>query len=132
MSLFWYKRKVVTKGKGVNEEGKEVEKDITTVYWDCLNTECIVRGLWRDKNIFSVLMNDGHEQAEDRQKPIFKNGKPTGYEVKRERDWFYSQIDLDIEDAQRLWIGKMHPSSQEVEKPKGQLISEGKEAVIVD
>lgn len=138
MSLFWYKRKELSKKSEKDSEGKDVVKEIVTIFWDCLNTDCIVRGLWKNDKVFAVLMNDGHEQAEDRQKPVFKNGKPAGYEVKRERDWFYSQIELDAEDTERLWNGKLHPGHEEflgskgVQLPKGQLISEGAEAVILD
>jgi hypothetical protein len=118
MSLFWYKRKITTK-KEVEEEVegelKKVSKDITTIYWDFFNIDCVVRGLWKDDKTFSVLLNDGHEQAEDRQKPVFNaKGGIRSYETKRERDWFYSQIDLDKEDAQRLWSGKNHPGTSDL------------------
>lgn len=116
MSLFWYKRKVKGKVKEKDAEGKEVEVEKTTIFWDTLNTDFIIRGLWHNEKVFMVLLNDGHEQAEDRQKPLFKNGKPAGYEVKRERGWFYSQIELDVEDAKRLWGGKNHPSGHELDE----------------
>lgn len=91
--LFYYKREVKRKVK---------DEEVIDIYWDCFNVDCVVRGLWRDKNTFLVLLNDGHEQAEDRQKPLFKNGKPAGYEIKRERDWFYSQVELDPVQAARF------------------------------
>lgn len=91
--LFYYKREVKKKVK---------DEEVVDTYWDCFNVDCVVRGLWRDNKTFLVLLNDGHEQAEDRQKPIVKNGKVTGMETKRERDWFYSQIELNPTDAERF------------------------------
>lgn len=96
--LFWYKRQVKVKAK---EEGEE-EKEILVQVWDCLNINCIVRGHWVNENTFSVLMNDGHEQADDVEKAIMKHGKVTGKEVRRERAWFVSQIEIGAEDALRL------------------------------
>lgn len=101
IKLFWYKRKV-TRQKEVEKDGKkEIVNEVINV-WDCINVDTIVRGFWKSEEVFSLMLNDGHEQSEDRQRPIYKNGKAVGTETKRERDWFYSQIDLDIEDTEKL------------------------------
>ena len=93
-SLFWYRRQVKTK----DEEGK----DIHVLVWDCMNIKCIIRGHWVNEKTFSVLLNDGHEQADDVEKAVVKNGKTVGTETKRERAWFVSQIEICYEDALRL------------------------------
>lgn len=103
MSLFWYKRKI---------KEKKDDKDVTTVYWDCFNTECVVRGIWFSDKVFAVLLNDGHEQATDQQVPVKNKNNGTTLEVQRRRDWHYSQIELDVEDANRLWRGQLHPSKE--------------------
>lgn len=103
MRLFYYRREVKRKEKiEATEDQLAGERDIIDEYWDCFNPDCVIRAFWKDKDTFVILLNDGHEQAEDRQKPLFKNGKPAGYEVKRERDWFYSQIVLSVTDAERF------------------------------
>lgn len=100
--LFYYKREVsreVLIGEGDNKQ-KEV---VTETYWDCFNTEKIVRGIWTKPEEFTILLDDGHEQADDVQKPKFNaKGVVTGMEVKRERAWYVTQIVLDKEDAGRL------------------------------
>lgn len=131
MNLFWYKRKVKEKKKVV-EEGKEVEKVVEVTYWDCFRTECVVRGLWKDEKTFSVLLNDGHEQAVDQQIPTLTKKGGAQYETRRVRDWFYSQIDLDKEDAHRFWRGKMYPEKEGTDKSVNLSPKETEEEVAVD
>lgn len=106
-NLFWY-RKFVKIEKKMEPDGKagfrEVEPEREEVVWECFNLDCVVRGIWHTDNLFMVLLNDGHEQSQDAKVPILdKNGKVKGVEVKRVRDWFYSQIELNREDALRFW-----------------------------
>lgn len=94
-NLFWYRRQVKTK----DEEKKEVLVQV----WDCLNIKKIVRGHWANETTFVVMMDDGHEQADDVQKQVTKHGKPTGeVKIERQRSWFISQIELCYDDAERL------------------------------
>jgi hypothetical protein len=102
--LFFYQRevKVPIETGEVDEKGNPVKATEIQIVWDFFNLNCLIRGHWTSKDIFTVMLNDGHEQADDVQKPIFKNGKVTGVETKRERAWFMSQIELNKEDAERL------------------------------
>lgn len=96
--LFYYQTLVKRKVK--NEDGVEIE--VEDVYWDFFHLSEVVRGRWVSPEKFIVILKDGHEQADDIQKPIFKNGKISGVETKRERAWFVSQIELIKEDVERL------------------------------
>lgn len=98
--LFFYRR--VEKKKEKDGEGKEVEVEVT--YWDCFNVNKIVRGMWMSDGVFSLLLDDGHEQSVDQKVPILaKDGHTTkGYEVKRVRDWYYTQVNLFKDDAIRF------------------------------
>lgn len=103
-NLFFYRREVTRKVKVENpEEGEPKEKEVTEIYWDCFNINKVVRGHWTGPEEFTVLLDDGHEQADDAQKPKFdKNGRVVGVEVKRERAWYVSQIPLTKQDALRF------------------------------
>jgi len=98
--LFFYKR--IEKRKEKDEAGKEIEVERT--YWDCFNVSKVVRGMWMSEGVFSLLLDDGHEQAQDQRVPILsKDGKTAkGYEVKRVRDWYYTQVNLFPDDAERF------------------------------
>lgn len=102
--LFWYKRKemVEEKVEGTGESPSQtIKKEV--VFWDCFNLKCVVRGLWGPTGTFSVLLNDGHEQSQQQKVPsLNKDGSVKGYEIQRVRDWYYSQIELDTEDASRF------------------------------
>lgn len=101
--LFWYQRETKDRVKVENPvEGEPTTKEVTTKVWDFFNVDKVIRGHWTGKDEFTVLLDDGHEQAEDAQKPVWKNGKVTGVEVKRERAWYVSQIPLGKEDAERF------------------------------
>jgi len=127
--LFYYKREVKRKLK---------DQEVVDTFWDCFNLDCVVRCLWRDGNTFVVLLNDGHEQAQDVQKPIVKDGKVKGMETKRERDWFYSQIELTLEDAIRFMdVTDVEQKSRSIilaasrpKAPESQVITEGEEPVL--
>jgi hypothetical protein len=94
-NLFWYRRQVKTKD--------EEKRDILVQVWDCLNVNKIVRGHWQNETTFVVMLDDGHEQADDVEKAVIKHGKPTGEKkIERQRSWFISQIELCYEDAERL------------------------------
>lgn len=102
-NLFFYKREVKKKVPVENpEEGQPKFTEVVEVVEDCFNVDKVVRGHWTSENEFTVMLDDGHEQADDVQKPVFKNGKISGVENKRERAWFMSQIGLNREDAERF------------------------------
>lgn len=102
-NLFYYRREITKKVKVENPaEGEPTKKEVTETYWDCFNINKVVRGHWTKEDEFTVYLDDGHEQAEDVQKPVFKNGKPDGIEIKRERSWYISQIPMCREDALRF------------------------------
>lgn len=103
-NVFFYKR--IVKGQ------KQGDED--TVLYDCMNLDCVVRGVMNGKSLV-VLLNDGHEQAEDVTKPVFKNGKPVGTESKRERAWYHSQAILEGEDVVRFVV-RVDPSMAEIMK----------------
>lgn len=102
--LFFYQREVKRKVKGIpDEEGRTPpDTEVVETYWDCFNIDKVVRGHWTSADEFTIMLDDGHEQADDVQKPIFKGGKMTGVETKRERAWYMSQIPLNKEDAERF------------------------------
>lgn len=101
--LFYYQREVKSKeANGVNADGTPHMEEVIQTVWDCFNLNCVIRGHWVSEDTFAILLNDGHEQAEDVSKPVFKNGKVVNVELKRERSWVMSQIELKKEDAERL------------------------------
>lgn len=104
-NLFFYQREVKRKVPGVPAEDGTTPPDteVVEVYWDCFNVNKVIRGHWTAEDEFTVMLDDGHEQADDAQKPKFdRNGRMTGYEIKRERAWYMSQIPLKKEDALRF------------------------------
>lgn len=105
MGLFFYRREVRRKAKDEPLlEGEDPKlKEVVETYWDCFNIDKVIRGHWTGEDEFTILLDDGHEQADDAQKPKFdKHGKVVGVEVKRERAWYMSQIPLNKEDAARF------------------------------
>src|ERR1051326_6784363 len=102
--IFFYKRITKQNVKEKDEEGKEIVKEVEKSHWDCFNINKVVRGLWKTDDTFSILLDDGHEQSQDQRVPILaKDGHTAkGYEVKRVRDWYFSQIDLMKDDAERF------------------------------
>ena len=105
-NLFFYKRQEKTKVKLEYAEGQTgpSEREEIIDYWDCLNVDTIVRGMAQKDGSLILLLNDGHEQSQDQRVPILaKDGHtPKGYEIKRVRDWYYSQVILVKEDAERF------------------------------
>lgn len=103
--LFYYKREVKKRVPGVPAEDGTISPDsyVSEIYWDCFNVDKVIRGHWTSEDQFTVMLDDGHEQAEDVQKPKYNpKGQIVGVEVKRERGWYMSQIVLDKEDAERF------------------------------
>lgn len=115
--LFYYQREVKRKVKeekpeNAAEDWVSQENEVVEIYWDCFNVNKVVRGHWTREDEFTVFMDDGHEQADDVQKPKFNpKGQVVGVETKRERAWYMSQIVLKKEDAERfrkaseIWYG---------------------------
>jgi hypothetical protein len=92
MIQFFYKRKE-------KDEKSGEEK----TYIDSFNPEYAVRGFWASDEVFIVLLADGHEEAKEEPKALRNaKGEVKSWEVKRERNWYVSQISLDKEDAQRF------------------------------
>lgn len=102
--LFYYKREVKDSVPVENPvEGEPKYKIVTSYVEDCFNVNKVIRGHWVSKDTFTVMLDDGHEQADDVEKPKLNAKKQVvGVEVKRERAWYMSQINLDREDAERL------------------------------
>lgn len=103
-NLFWYQKEVKRKVKVEDpQEGEPAEKEVVDIYWDCFNLNSVVRGQWQTPDLFLVLLDDGHEQADDVEKPKLNAKRQiTGIEIKRERAWFVSQITLVKEDVERF------------------------------
>jgi hypothetical protein len=103
-NLFFYRRNYKRKEKVENPaEGEPTEKEVTETYWDCFNVDKVVRGHWTNVDEFTVYLDDGHEQADDVQKPkLNAKGQVVGIELKRERAWYMSQVPLNKEDAERF------------------------------
>lgn len=101
-SLFWYQREVLGDDI-VDVEGKRVGRKDSIFVWDCFNVNCIVRGFWSGSEIFSILLNDGHEESRVTEPgKILKNGQQI--EPKKERAWYYSQVNLNIKDFERFRV----------------------------
>lgn len=102
--LFYYKREVKNTVPVENPvEGEPKFKVVTSFVEDCFNVNKVIRGHWVSENTFTVMLDDGHEQADDVEKPKLNAKKQVvGVEVKRERGWYMSQINLDKEDAERF------------------------------
>jgi len=106
-NLFFYQREVKRKVPlAESSEGDPIkpgEVEVVETYWDCFNISKVVRGHWTSKDEFTILLNDGHEQADFTEKPVFAtNGKLKRIDQVKERAWFVSQIPLKREDAERL------------------------------
>ena len=102
-NLFFYQREVTRKVKVEDAIEGTSEKEVTETYWDCFNISKVIRGHWTGQNEFTILLDDGHEQADFNEKPIFDNkGKLRRIDRVKERGWFASQITLNREDAERL------------------------------
>lgn len=103
-NIFWYQRVVTRKEKVENPaEGEPSEKEVTETLWDCFNIDKVIRGHWTAPDQFVIMLDDGHEQADDVQKPKFNaKHQVVGVEMKRERAWFVSQIPLIKEDVERF------------------------------
>jgi hypothetical protein len=101
--LFYYRREITRKIKVEDAIDGNSEKEVKETYWDCFNVNKVVRGHWTKEDEFTVYLDDGHEQAEDIEKPkLNSKGQVTGVEVRRERGWYMSQVIIDKEDAERL------------------------------
>jgi hypothetical protein len=94
--MFFYQQK-----RKIKEE-ENAENATEHIVEDCFNTDCVLRGQWHSPDEFLVYLNDGHEQAENKQMPKFKNGQVVGVEMTRVREWYCSIITLNKEDAQRF------------------------------
>jgi len=107
-NLFFYQREVKRKVKVPIENLDDkpgadfVEQEVVETYWDCFNIDKVVRGHWTNPDEFTILLDDGHEQADFVEKPIFAGGKLKRIDRVKERAWFASQIPLKREDAERL------------------------------
>lgn len=103
-NIFWYQRVITRKEKVENPvKGEAPEKEVIEIYWDCFNIDKVIRGHWSSPEQFVVMLDDGHEQADDVQKPKFNaKGQVTGVEMRRERAWFVSQVPLVKEDVERF------------------------------
>lgn len=94
--LFFYNQ--TRKFKSKDEEGKETETE--HVVRDCFNINKVVRAYWSNPEQFTVVLDDGHEQAENKQLPIFDNkGNIKSVKIERVREWYCSMINLDKDDA---------------------------------
>jgi|ERR1044072_1665075 hypothetical protein len=104
--LFYYKREVKETVPVENPaEGEPKYTVVTNYVEDCFNVNKVIRGHWVSKDTFTVMLDDGHEQADEVEKPkLNAKRQVVGVEVKRERGWYMSQINLDKEDAERLRV----------------------------
>jgi hypothetical protein len=88
-TLFYYRR--ISQDK----EGRLIVSDI----WDCFHVHRIVRGVWASEEVFSVRLDDGHEEARDAERKVGAKGK---VQIVKERAWYVSQVEMCREDALRL------------------------------
>ena len=78
---------------------KPGDTDIQWVtYIHSFNKDAVVRSIEYEKGKVAILLNDGHEEAQDRQVKT-ASGK---VEMKRERMWVVSQIYLNEVDTARF------------------------------
>lgn len=102
-NIFFYQREVTRKVKVAEpKEGEPTEQDVTETYWDCFNLNKVIRGHWTSPDSFTILLDDGHEQTDAVDNPIFgKGGKLVRVDKVKQRDWYMSQIPLNKQDALR-------------------------------
>jgi hypothetical protein len=89
--LFYYTRKVPAKDK----DGQ----DLILKVQDFFNVHRVLRGWWHNAEEFHVMLDDGHEEARNKEIQL-QGGKKI--QTGRERDWYFTQITLEREDAERL------------------------------
>jgi uncharacterized protein YutD len=67
---------------------------------ECFNITKVIRAYWDSPEKFVVILDDGHEQAENKTVPIFDNkGKIKSAKVERVREWYCSMISLSPSEA---------------------------------
>jgi hypothetical protein len=104
-NIFWYQRPIKKRVPGVPGEDGTTPPDteVIEIFWDCFNIDKVIRGHWSSPDQFVVMLDDGHEQADDVEKPKLNAKRQiVGVDIKRERAWFVSQIPLIKEDVERF------------------------------
>lgn len=89
--LFFYTRRHPAK----DADGQ----DVIVKVLDCFNVHRVVRGWWKDADHFDIMLDDGHEEARNKEAPLPGGKKQL---LGRERDWYFTQITLEKEDAERF------------------------------
>lgn len=94
---FWYVKEILT-----NPNRKEGEEAVYVKLYDSFNINYVLRTFHGPKG-FVVMLTDGHEAADDVRVPkMNKKGEVDGIEIKRQRDWYVSEIPLLKEDMERF------------------------------
>lgn len=104
-NLFFYQREVKRKVPGVPGEDGTTPPDTEVVetYWDCFNINKVIRGHWTGPEEFTIMLDDGHEQTDTVDSPVFDpKGKLRRIDKVKQRDWYMSQIPLRKQDALRF------------------------------
>ena len=95
--LFFYQQERTFETK--NEKGEVTSTETVTVE-DCFNLNKVTRAYWDTTEKFVVILDDGHEQAENKPVPIFDGkGKIKGAKMERVREWYCSMITLNPQEA---------------------------------
>lgn len=108
-NLFFYRREIkrkvplTTPVEGTEEVIKGPVTEVVETYWDCFNINKVIRGHWTSPEEFTVMLDDGHEQTDAVDTPVFgKAGKIVRVDKVKQRDWYMSQIPLCKQDALRF------------------------------
>ena len=103
--MFFFSKEIEITKEVETEDGKKEKIKETKVVKDGFNLNKVLR-VYNDPmdGRFIVVLDDGHEQAQEMQYPkLNAKGMPTGgVEMKRVRDWYISQIELEGEDIERF------------------------------
>lgn len=70
---------------------------------ECFNISKVIRAYWDSEEKFVVILDDGHEQAENKTVPVFDSkGKIKSAKVERVREWYCSMISLTPKEAEEF------------------------------
>lgn len=98
--LFYYDQERTFETK--DDNGAVVSTETVTLK-ECFNLNKVIRAYWDSKEKFVVILDDGHEQAENKPVPIFDGkGKVKGAKMERVREWYCSMISLNQKDAKEF------------------------------
>lgn len=121
--LFFYPREIEFMRNVENPaEGAPKQEVVKKTIWECFNINKVIRGVYTQPDVFTVLLDDGHEETQLVKKPLLdnkdnplknKDGTIRTVEVK-ERSWYISQIELTGEALTRFMDSYNKPNANGV------------------